>query len=453
MMATRPGSRRGAYDHRLKRMRNQGMKPPLSPREGDAAADRPRENAAIDCGWGRLLFGQTFGDAETLAEAMRAEKRERRDIAFYVRDPHLILAAAPQELFLDPSHTYRLDLATYRASRRKPRGFFVRRLASEEDAEAVNRIYAQHHMVPVPPNFFWSNRDSRALTYLVAEDEVTGDVIGTVTGVSHFRAFNDPERGSSLWCLAVDPQAGQPGIGEALVRRLAEHMKARRAAYLDLSVLHDNETAIALYEKLGFRRVPYFAVKRKNPINEPLFAGPAPDDRAQPLCPDHRQRGAAPGRAGGDHRCRRRLLPPVLWRAQHSLPRGPDRPDEFRRHVDVRRQGGHPTPHAAGGAYGGGAARNRGCARDRAVPGRAWVAGDQAGARRAGARRRGGRRNAGRGRGRGGERPGRSATGCWWRPAGRATTCGSSSSASNWWRRPSAGRPMSPATAGRRCAN
>ena len=281
-MTTRSGSRRGAYDHRLKRMRNQGMKPPLSPREGDAAADRPRDNAAIDCGWGRLLFGQTFADAETLAQAMRAEKRERRDIAFYVRDPHLILAAAPQELFLDPSHTYRLDLATYRASRRKPRGFFVRRLASEEDAEAVNRIYAQHHMVPVPPDFFWSNRDNRALTYLVAEDEVTGDVIGTVTGVSHSRAFNDPERGASLWCLAVDPQAAQPGIGEALVRRLVEHMKARRAAYLDLSVLHDNELAISLYEKLGFRRVPYFAVKRKNPINEPLFAGPAPAEKLNP---------------------------------------------------------------------------------------------------------------------------------------------------------------------------
>jgi GNAT-family acetyltransferase (TIGR03103 family) len=249
------------------------------PRE---AAERPKDNAVIDCGWGRLLFGHTFTDAKGLADAMRAEKRERRDIAFYIRDPHLVLAAAPQDLFLDPSHTYRLDLATYRASRRKPRGFFIRRLASEQDAEAVNRIYAQHHMVPVPPDFFWTNRDSRALTYLVAEDEKTGNVIGTVTGVTHVRAFNDPECGSSLWCLAVDAQAGQPGIGEALVRRLAEHMKARGATYMDLSVVHDNEQAIALYEKLGFRRVPFFAVKRKNPINEPLFAGPAPAEALNP---------------------------------------------------------------------------------------------------------------------------------------------------------------------------
>jgi GNAT-family acetyltransferase (TIGR03103 family) len=283
MMASRPEKRRAAYDHRLKRMRHHGMKPPLEPRHGEEAIEHPKENATIDCGWGRLLFGQTFNDPGALAKAMGAEKRERRDIAVYVRDPHLILAAAPQELFLDPSHTYRLDLATYRTSRRKsPRGFFVRRLVSEEDADAVNRIYAQHNMVPVPPNFFWSNRDNRALTYLVAEDENTGDVIGTVTGVNHFRAFNDPQRGSSLWCLAVDAQAAQPGIGEALVRRLAEHMKARRAVYLDLTVLHDNEQAIALYERLGFRRVPYFAIKRKNPINEPLFAGPDPADELNP---------------------------------------------------------------------------------------------------------------------------------------------------------------------------
>ena len=37
--------------------------------------------------------------------------------------------------------------------------------------------------------------------------------------------------------------------------------------------MHDNMPAIRLYEKLGFERVPVFAVKRKNPINERLFVG------------------------------------------------------------------------------------------------------------------------------------------------------------------------------------
>ncbi|CAD7054508.1 N-acetylglutaminylglutamine synthetase [Pseudorhizobium endolithicum] len=259
-----------AVAHRLKRQRADYSRG-LPQTDG---ADPAEEGAQVDCGWGRLLFAQTFKDPAQLVSALREEAPDRRDIAVYVADPHVVLAAAPQELFLDPSHTYRLDLATYRSGRRQPRGFFVRRLSSEVDADAVNRIYASRGMVPVRPDFFWSNRDNRSITYLVAEDDTTGEVIGTVTGVDHRRAFNDTERGSSLWCLAVDPQARHAGIGEALVRRLGEHFKARGAAFMDLSVLHDNEQAIGLYEKLHFRRITAFAVKRKNSINERLYANP-----------------------------------------------------------------------------------------------------------------------------------------------------------------------------------
>ena len=257
-----------AMSHRLERLRAHSLGAPGN--SGEAA----KPDASVDCGWGRLVFAQTFDDPESVVGLLRKEGPERRDIVFYVREPHVLLAAAPQEIFLDPSHTFRLDLATYRSDHRQPRGFFIRRLSSEGDARAVNRIYATRGMVQVDPDFFWSNRDNRAITYFVAEDEATGEIIGTVTGIDHGRAFADPERGSSLWCLAVDPQARHPGIGEMLVRRLAEHFAARGAAFLDLSVLHDNEQAIALYEKLGFRRVPVFAVKRKNPINEKLFARP-----------------------------------------------------------------------------------------------------------------------------------------------------------------------------------
>ena len=239
-------------------------------------------NATLDCGWGRLLFGQTFVDPKRLANAMRSEAPDRRDIAMYVRDPHVALAAAPQELFLDPSHTFRLQLSEYESSRRKPRGFIVRRLSSRSDADAVNRIYSARGMVTVPPEFFWEKRDARSITYFLAEDETTGDIIGTITGVDHSMAFDDPEHGASLWCLAVDPQSGRPGVGEMLVRRLAEHFRERGAAFLDLSVMHDNDEAIALYEKLGFRRIADFTVKRKNPINEKLFVGPDIDRDLNP---------------------------------------------------------------------------------------------------------------------------------------------------------------------------
>lgn len=213
---------------------------------------------------------------------MRAEAPDRRDIAIYARDPHVALAAAPQELFLDPSHTFRLELSRYHNAGRKPPGFTIRRLSSRADADAVNRIYASRGMVTVPPEFFWEKRDARAITYFVAEDKASGAVIGTVTGIDHSLAFADPEHGSSLWCLAVDRQASRPGVGEMLVRRLAEHFMERGAAYLDLSVIHDNEEAIALYEKLGFTRIADFTVKRKNPINEKLFLGPDIDNDLNP---------------------------------------------------------------------------------------------------------------------------------------------------------------------------
>ena len=239
---------------------------------------------ALECGWGRLLFGQTFPDHTALVAEVAREEPGRRDICMYVREPHVAVSRAPQELFIDPSHTYRLWLHTLRSDHDPIRGVVVRKLASEADAAAVNRIYTEAGMVTAPTEILWRNQLTQTFTYLVAEDAGTGEVIGTVTGVDHTYAFNDPERGTSLWCLAVDPQTSRPGVGRALVRTLAERYQGRGRAYLDLSVVHDNRPAIALYEQLGFVRVPVFAVKRKNTINERLFAA-TPDEGLADLNP------------------------------------------------------------------------------------------------------------------------------------------------------------------------
>ena len=77
-------------------------------------------NAIVDCGWGRLIFAHTFETNEALAEALQDERPDRRDIAFYVPEPHVLLSLAPQELFLDPSHTFRLDFADYTPAERRP---------------------------------------------------------------------------------------------------------------------------------------------------------------------------------------------------------------------------------------------------------------------------------------------------------------------------------------------
>jgi GNAT-family acetyltransferase (TIGR03103 family) len=173
----------------------------------------------------------------------------------------------------------------------------VRKMRTQSDADATNRIYAANAMVTADPARMWANQRTRHFTYLVAEDADSDEVIGTVTGVDHALAFNDPESGSSLWCLAVDPQVARPGVGEALVRTLAERFKARARSYMDLSVLHDNRGAIRLYEKLGFVRVPVFAVKRKNTINEPLFAPTHVEDGLNPyaqiVADEARRRGIA----------------------------------------------------------------------------------------------------------------------------------------------------------------
>ncbi|WP_319410452.1 N-acetylglutaminylglutamine synthetase [uncultured Cohaesibacter sp.] len=262
--------------HRLRRIRQEGMSTLYSSHQ------LTEQNVVLDCGWGRLIFGNTFEKPEDLIAVMRDERPDQRDIAFYVRDPHVVLAHAPQEYFLDPSHTYRLDLPVYRPARQRKTTYHIRRLSTQADADAINVILAERGMVTVPPEFFWRHRDAGTVTMLVAEDASSGDILGAVMGIDHSKAFDDPDKGSSLWCLAVSPSAPHAGLGESLVRRLAEQFKARGASYMDLSVLHDNEQAISLYEKLGFRRVNVFAVKRKNQINEKLFVGEQSENELNP---------------------------------------------------------------------------------------------------------------------------------------------------------------------------
>lgn len=200
----------------------------------------------------------------------------RRDIAMYVIDPHVIVAMAHDKLFIDPSHTYRLWNYDYRYDNQKQNNTFsINRLLSEDEAEQVNAIYAKCHMRGADPQFLLDKHANRLRTYFIAKRS-DDQVIGIVTGIDHVEAFNDPENGSSLWSLAVDPQAGIPGIGISLVRQMAAHYFTKARTYMDVSVMHDNEHATRLYGKLGFQRIPAFCIKRKNTINESLYI---PEDK------------------------------------------------------------------------------------------------------------------------------------------------------------------------------
>src|SRR5690606_2981936 len=49
----------------------------------------------VDCGWGRLVFGQTFAAPQALAAALSEETVGERDVALYVREHHVVLAESP----------------------------------------------------------------------------------------------------------------------------------------------------------------------------------------------------------------------------------------------------------------------------------------------------------------------------------------------------------------------
>ena len=229
--------------------------------------------AILQCGWGRLLFADTFPSPESLAQAVLEEKEQQRDIALYLVDPHLVLNCAPKQIFLDPSNTYRLRMSDCPPIKRAIEGFEIRPLQHKEELDEINRIYTTLNMVPLDVEYVWSQRDNKAFTYAVARQSKTGRILGVAMGADHKACADYMPGRCSLWAVAVDPQAALTGIGEGLVRYFINRYRELGREEMDVSVVHDNDKALRLYEKLGFKRVHVFAAKRRNRINERLFVG------------------------------------------------------------------------------------------------------------------------------------------------------------------------------------
>ena len=279
-------------DNAMDRLAGPSVRNWVDPDGSDQQAMKP--NASVDLGWGRLLFGHTFKDPRQLAEVLCDEQPGRRDICLYLRDPHVVLSMAPDQLFLDPSHTFRVWPDRYKSATRDLSAITTRPLESVEEAERIREVYLKRGMVCTDPAFALEMGRGGVADYRVAINP-DGELVGVAIGVDHVAAFDDPEHGASLWSLAVDPGSQTPGVGEALVRHVIEHYFGLGRAYVDLSVLHNNAEAIALYEKLGFTRVPAFCVKHKNPINERYFLPEADDAKLNPyariIADEARRRG------------------------------------------------------------------------------------------------------------------------------------------------------------------
>jgi GNAT-family acetyltransferase (TIGR03103 family) len=238
-----------------------------------------KENLILNMGWGRVIFANTFKKASKVAKTLCYEKPNKRDIAIYSENPHVIISLAPDEIFLNPSNLMRLDLKSY-VPKKISKTFTISRIKNKFDAKEINRIYAVRNMIQTNEEYILKKKNSKTIILLVAKDK-KGKVIGTVTGVDHKFAIN--ENGSSVWALYVDPQSEHPGIGLALVENLLSYFKKLGRTYADLSVMHDNKQAIALYKKTGFKRLHKFTLKHKNPINEPLYISP---EKKKVLTPD-----------------------------------------------------------------------------------------------------------------------------------------------------------------------
>ncbi len=253
------------------------------------------DTVVLDCGWGRLIFGQTFEDPNLLVHILLDEQEGRRDVALYVRDPHVLISLAPHELFLDPSHTYRLTLADRDLSQSDGEGYEISLLETVEQGKEANGILAKRGMIRVSGDYYRSCLENGHPHILIAKETLGGRVLAVATGIDHKLAINDPDNGSSLWSLAVDPHCPYPGVGERMVLFMAAMFRDHGRAFMDLSVIHDNSQAIALYEKLGFEKVPVYCLKHKNCINEKLFSGPLPDQGlnvyARILVDEARRRG------------------------------------------------------------------------------------------------------------------------------------------------------------------
>ena len=61
-----------------------------------------------------------------------------------------------------------------------------------------------------------------------------------------------------LYSIAVDPAQAGRGVGRALLQACERYARARDRRAMRLEVRYDNAAAIALYEKMGYRRVGHY---------------------------------------------------------------------------------------------------------------------------------------------------------------------------------------------------
>ena len=237
------------------------------------------------------------------APPLRAEASGRRDIGMYLDAPHVFVALHPQEFFIDPSFTYP---STCGGPGVRPPRSPVSGAPGELGSTTARRSTRSICVAGwCPPTSTLCGRTANEphMVYLVATDADTGTVM-TVTGIEQAQLFDDPENGTRLLCLAVDPAVARPGKGNLLVRS-SHRGVCRPRAHADgpVGVARQRGRHRALRADGLYHGSRCSVSSARTPINEP--SSPRRWPRRTSPCSTH-MRGSSPTRrscAASPSRC------------------------------------------------------------------------------------------------------------------------------------------------------
>lgn len=130
-----------------------------------------------------------------------------------------------------------------------------------EDLDQVMAIEKENFSVPWTENGFFSFLIRQDTLFLVAEDE---------TGIAGYCGIVMAPDEGDITNVSVAGNRRRQGIGAGLVRELIRRAGEAGVTKIYLEVRESNRAAIALYEKLGFRREglrrDYYEEPRENAV-------------------------------------------------------------------------------------------------------------------------------------------------------------------------------------------
>ena len=121
-------------------------------------------------------------------------------------------------------------------------------------------------------------------TLLVAVDERSGQVLGTVTFCLAGRPYAEVSRPgeAEFRMLAVAPEARGRGVGAALAQACLDLAREARSSAVALCSLEAMRPAHRIYERMGFRRAPERDWKPDEDVTLIAFLLPLEGGEAQP---------------------------------------------------------------------------------------------------------------------------------------------------------------------------